>query len=102
MRAYGDAGPPSRAALRRLVDIAMKEHSEVDNGRRRREVAAKVMWSLAGDLPGFEEASRALFQGEMPRFEVLIGDWPKDIRSYLHRLTNDRWDGTPPSKAATR
>lgn len=32
------------------------------------------MWAMAGDLPGFEEASRALFAKDQDRFEGLIGD----------------------------
>ena len=76
----------SSATLRRLVETAMKAHPDADRRRQRQEVAAKVMWSLAGDLPGFEEASRALFRGEIAQFGLLIGDWPKDIQRYLLRL----------------
>ena len=83
----------SSAALRRLVEAAMKKAPEREAHRQRREVAAKVMWSLAGDLPGFEEASRALFRGEMEQFVVLIGDWPADVQTYLNRLMAFSTDG---------
>ena len=44
------------------------------------------MWAVAGNLPGFEEASRALFAGNPEGLTDLTRDWPGDIRSYLLRL----------------
>jgi hypothetical protein len=44
------------------------------------------MTAMAGNRPGFEEASRALFAGDRERFQCLIGGWPADIRSQLERL----------------
>jgi hypothetical protein len=44
------------------------------------------MWAMAGNLPHFEEASRALFAGDRERFGNLISDWPADIRSHLGHL----------------
>ncbi len=37
------------------------------------------MWAMAGNLPGFEEASRALFAGDRQRLEKLLRRWPKDV-----------------------
>ena len=51
------------AALRRLVDEARKLEPEAERARLAREAASRFMWALAGNLPGFEEASRALFAG---------------------------------------
>ena len=51
--------------------------------------AGKIMWSLAGDLPGFEEASRALFAGDAARVKDLTRKWPKDIRKYVQRLVDE-------------
>jgi hypothetical protein len=42
--------------------------------------------SIAGDLPGFEEASRALFADERRRFASLVAAWPDDIRDHILRL----------------
>jgi uncharacterized protein len=47
------------------------------------------MSAMAGNMPGFEEASRALFAKNAERFEQLISGWPKDIRSHLERLTKE-------------
>jgi hypothetical protein len=44
------------------------------------------MWSIAGDLPDFEEASRALFAGDRVRFEALIEAWPHDVLEYVKTL----------------
>jgi uncharacterized protein len=37
---------------------------------------------MAGDRPNYEEAGRALFAGELARFERLVRRWPKDIRDH--------------------
>ena len=74
------------ATLRRLVDAAIARPSPEERARTARDAAGKVMWCLAGDLPGFEEASRALYKGEIDAFEARIADWPPDIRDYLARL----------------
>ena len=48
-------------ALRKLVEMAMRENSEKYNARLRHEAAYKFMTAIAGDLPGYEEALRSLF-----------------------------------------
>jgi hypothetical protein len=44
---------------------------------------------LAGNLPGYEEASRALYAADRAHFEDLILDWPRDIRAYIQRRVED-------------
>jgi hypothetical protein len=43
---------------------------------------------MAGDLPGFEEAARALFAGNRARFEEEIAAWPADVRGYAVKLAS--------------
>lgn len=74
------------AALRRLVDEARKRDPGELQARLAREAASRVMTAMAGNLPGFEEASRALFAKDRPRFEQLVAGWPPDIRKHLTRL----------------
>ncbi len=74
------------AALRRLVEEARKRDPEEEAARLAREAASRFMTALAGDLPNFEEASRALFGKDGPRFEELIAEWPQDIRTHVLRL----------------
>jgi len=78
------------AALRRLVEDARKREPDRERARRARDAVGKFMWAMAGNLPGFEEASRALYAGDEGRFETLIRDWPADIRTYLMRRLGDR------------
>jgi hypothetical protein len=73
-------------ALRSLVDAARKRGLAPEDARRAREAAGKFMWSMAGNLPSFEEASRALYAKDDARLHRLTHDWPKDIRTHLHRL----------------
>ena len=74
------------AALRRLVDQARKSGQGKHLARRARDAAGNFMWAMAGDLPDFEEASRAMYAKEVGRFEELIADWPRDIRDHLKNL----------------
>jgi hypothetical protein len=73
------------ATLRRLVDAARHENPEAQASRRRQEAAYRFMFAIAGNLPGFEEASRALFAGDLARLAGVIADWPTDVRA--HALT---------------
>ena len=41
---------------------------------------------MAGNLPNFEEASRALFAGDRRRLAGLIAGWPEDIREHIVKL----------------
>jgi hypothetical protein len=46
------------------------------------------MSALAGELPGFEEAARALFSAQQARFLALIDPWPQDVRTHLLHLSS--------------
>lgn len=78
-------------ALRKLVEEARRTHEGRDAVRAAREAAYRFMTEIAGDLPGFEEAARALFAGERERFETHVAAWPEDVRSYLTRLAAAAW-----------
>ncbi len=68
--------------LRKLVEAARKKGAQADRVRRAREVAYRFMSAMAGDLPGFEEATRALFAGDRPKLERETEGWPADVREY--------------------
>jgi hypothetical protein len=55
--------------LRKLVEEARRANSGKDSVRRSQEAAYRFMSALAGDVPGFEEAARALFAGDGKRFD---------------------------------
>jgi uncharacterized protein len=74
-------------ALRKLVDEARKVNSSKDKVRRAQEATYRFMSAMAGNFPGFEEASRALFAGDANRFNNLIDSWPIDIRNHTQKLS---------------
>ncbi len=73
-------------ALRKLVDEARRANVEKDRVRRAQERTYRFMSAVSGNLPGFEEATRALFAWDLDRFTSLIEGWPKDIRLHLAKL----------------
>ncbi|MGC0390813.1 DUF2239 family protein [Bradyrhizobium sp. USDA 241] len=73
-------------ALRKLVDDARRASGAKDRERQARDAAYHFMSTMAGDLPQFEEASRALFADDRRRFTGLIADWPTDIRDHIVKL----------------
>ena len=73
-------------ALRKLVEETRKSNREKDKVRMSHERAYHFMAAMAGDLPGFEEASRALFANDRARMSELIAAWPKDVRTHVVRL----------------
>ena len=89
------------AALRRLVDDARKRDPEEARKRRSRAAASRFMTAMAGDRPGFEEASRALFAGDQARLVELTAGWPADVRSHiLFLLAAPAEDGEPRGQKA--
>ncbi len=73
-------------ALRKLVEAAQRSAGAADRLRAAREAAYRFMTAMAGDLPGYEEAIRALFAGDGAGFAARIADWPADIRDHAAKL----------------
>ncbi len=74
------------ASLRRLVDEARRQSSEVDAIRSAKEATYRVMTTLGGNRPAYEEAVRALFADDLQRMSAQISNWPADIASYVQEL----------------
>ncbi|WP_154971637.1 DUF2239 family protein, partial [Bordetella pertussis] len=51
-----------------------------------RDAAYTFMSAAAGNLPGFEEAVRALYAGDAERLAAHMAGWPADVRAYALRL----------------
>lgn len=79
-------------ALRKLVEQARRDNEAQDQTRQRQEAAYRFMSSITGNLPGFEEATRALYASDRERFAQCIAAWPEDVRDYAVRLG---WDTNP-------
>jgi hypothetical protein len=73
-------------ALRRLVEEARRAGGTKQQIRAAQEAAYHFMVAMAGDLPGFEEATRALFADDRARFERHIASWPDDVRGHAIKL----------------
>ncbi|MGZ6016367.1 MAG: DUF2239 family protein [Phenylobacterium sp.] len=73
-------------ALRKLVEEARRTHAKRDRIRQAQDAAYRFISAMAGDLPGFEEASRALFAGNAERFYEETARWPADVREHARQL----------------
>jgi hypothetical protein len=72
--------------LRKLVEQAKKSGDGPGIMRKAREAAYRFMSAIAGNEAGFEEASRALFAGNLERFEQETAHWPDDVKEHLRQL----------------
>jgi len=54
-----------------------------------RAALSRVMWAMAGDLPNFEEATRALFSPDDEQLAELTHAWPQDLRAHVLRLASE-------------
>jgi len=77
-------------ALRKLVEQARRGDSAGAERKTRQEAAYRFMASMAGDLPGYEEALRSLFADDCAGFDARVADWPGDVAAYARGLA---WGG---------
>lgn len=84
-------------ALRKLVQQARRSGTDRQRLRQAQERSYKVMVALAGDRPGFEEAARALFAGDLQALAARAEKWPRDVREHVLRLAqpDDAAPGSP-------
>ncbi len=70
--------------LRKLVEEASRDPRT--RARAAATAAYNFLHAVAGDWPGYEEALRAVFSHDRPRFAALTEAWPADIRDHALRL----------------
>lgn len=87
-------------ALRKLVEEARRTHEGKDRVRRAQESAYRFMSAIASSLPGFEEASRALFSGNSLGFDEQTLAWPADLRDHAQRLARQAFTAAEGKDAA--
>ncbi|TFY98576.1 DUF2239 family protein [Ramlibacter rhizophilus] len=75
-------------ALRKLVQQARRAGGARERLRRAQERSYRVMVALAGNLPGFEEAARALFANDLAGLQARMRTWPKDVRDHVTALAD--------------
>ena len=76
-------------ALRKLVDAARHAAEETDRARLSRDAAYRFLSAMAGNLPGFEEAIRALYAVNRAKFKREMVDWPEDVREHALRVARN-------------
>ena len=81
-------GQPGGAsvALRKLAEEARRGTEAKDRLRRSQEAAYRFLSAMAGNLPDFEEATRAFFAGNRERFDESVESWPADVRDHAKKL----------------
>lgn len=82
-------------ALRKLVQEARRGGTARERMRRAQERSYKVMVALAGNLPAFEDAARALFAGNPDALREKTKAWPVDVRDHVLRLADPDYDAVP-------
>lgn len=85
----------SSVVLRRLVDEARHANPVAERVRRAREATYRFMTAVAGNEPGYEEATRALFAGDRAHYDARIAGWPSDVRHYARMLSLDAFEKEP-------
>ncbi len=88
-------------ALRKLVEAARKASEGPDRIRAAREATYRFASAMGGDLPGFEDAMRALFAGDDAGFEARIEAWPADVAGQLRTYAAEAFGPDQPSDLAT-
>jgi hypothetical protein len=79
-------------ALRKLVEAARRESEGPGRRRAARDTTYRFASVMAGDRPGFEDMSRALFAGDAEGFAARIADWPVDIADHLRDLAEEAFE----------
>ncbi|MHB9840823.1 DUF2239 family protein [Paraburkholderia terrae] len=87
-------GQPGGAsvALRKLVDAARGASEGKDRMRQAQEAAYRFMTAMAGDLAGYEEATRALYANDAARFDAMTAAWPVEVRDHTRALAKRALD----------
>lgn len=87
------SGQPGGAsvALRKLVEGALRDAEGPDRARQAREATYRFMTAIAGDLPGYEEATRRLFAGDGAGFEAAVEGWPEGVRDVARGMAAGAW-----------
>lgn len=77
------------ATLRKLIDEAKKKNKAEDKVRVSQNATYKFMNVMAGNLPLYEDALRALYAKNELLFTTIIAPWPKAIKSHITNLSKN-------------
>ncbi len=79
--------------LRRLVDEARRSQGPREAVRAAQERCYRFLHAIAGNLPGYEEALRALYRADAEGFNGAMQAWPRDVREYAAGLAKAAFAG---------
>ncbi|MGA6136941.1 DUF2239 family protein [Acinetobacter dispersus] len=71
------------AVIRKLIDKELNDPTSESNIMLAKQSTDRFMSAMLGNMPNYEEATRALYQGDQEMFFKMIQDYPKDIKNYL-------------------
>ena len=77
------------AVIRKLIDKELNDPASESNIMLAKQATDRFMSAMLGNMPNYEEATRALYQGDREVFLKMIQDYPKDIREYLIQKTQN-------------
>jgi len=78
-------------ALRKLVEAQMKAGEGPERARRAKEATYRFITAMAGDRPGYEEATRMLFAGDWTAFDAAVAAWPEGVRETARAMAAGAW-----------
>jgi hypothetical protein len=90
----GEQPGGASVALRKLVEAARRTGADATRKRRSQEAAYRFITTMAGNRPGYEEATRALFAGDLEAFRHQMASWPIDVRNFALELASVAMQGT--------
>ena len=68
--------------LRKLVELARKQGAGDERIRLAREATYRFLHAIGGNLPDYEEVTRALFAGQVATMRQRMHEWPHDVRAH--------------------
>lgn len=75
------------AVIRKLIDNELNDPNSESNKMLAKQATDRFMSAMLGNMPNYEEATRALYQGKKEVFLDLIRDYPKDIYQHILKLS---------------
>ncbi|MEY4563333.1 MAG: hypothetical protein RLZZ618_2610 [Pseudomonadota bacterium] len=79
------------AALRQLIDEARRDPDGRHQLRAAQDACYRVLRGQAGDLVGYEDALRAVYAVDAPRFEAACASWPAPVREAAMTAASSVW-----------
>ena len=73
------------AVIRKLIDQELNNPASASNIMLAKQAVDRFMSAILGNMPNYEEATRALYQGNKCLFLTLIQNYPADLKAYLEQ-----------------